>query len=404
MKRQYIKAAALAVMALYPVILCAQNPQPIDVLQGTALASGLGLGINTSGGLTNWLTPEPPPPPPGDLKMVCPAGQAWCAMFITDGPPISTYPRPGIDVSAYQSLIVEIEGDPGTTIQVGPKDAVAPDTGAETKQTLRVPSTWTTFTIPLSTFTGTNLKDIYVLCEFVFPGGPQAQTLKVRGITYSAAPPVTAMVLPQFVFGGGWYSALYFSNTTGSPVSFQVNFIADDGSSMVVPAAGGASATVNLAPRATSIIEAPNSGPLTEGYVSVALPAGVVGYGVFRDSVHGQPDQEAVVPLSQSVATTSTLIWDDTDLVTGVAILNPSNTTAEISVTVYDTSGNTLAASSVTLAAGKKLASLFRKLPGLASVAGARGSADFIANSGNVAVLGLRAKGSAITSIPTTSQ
>jgi len=94
---------------------------------GTALASGLDIGINTSGGLTSWLAPEPPRPAPGDLRMVCPGGQAWCAMFVTSGPAISTFPRPGIDLSGYQTLTVEIEGDPGTTIQVGFKGATQPD-------------------------------------------------------------------------------------------------------------------------------------------------------------------------------------------------------------------------------------------------------------------------------------
>ena len=187
MKRQKATMAALAVMALYPVIVSAQNPQPLDVLLGTALAPGLDLGINTSGGLTNWLTQEPPPPPPGDLKMVCPAAQAWCAMFVTDGKPVNP-PRPGLDLSMYQTLIVEIMGDPGTTIDIGIKDALQPDDGTEAKVTLPVTSTWTIHSIPLSSFPGANLKDIYVLCEFVFNGGPQPQTVKVRTITYTTGP------------------------------------------------------------------------------------------------------------------------------------------------------------------------------------------------------------------------
>src|ERR1035441_9206933 len=98
MKMLKVSFGKAAAMLLITASLSAQNSQQLNVLAGTALASGLSLGINTSGGLTNWLTPEPPPPAPGDLKMVCPAGQAWCAMFITDGLAISTYPRPGIDV------------------------------------------------------------------------------------------------------------------------------------------------------------------------------------------------------------------------------------------------------------------------------------------------------------------
>ena len=37
-------------------------------------------------------------------------------------------------------------------------------------------------------------------------------------------------ILGQFAFGGGWYSAIYFSNVGSSDVSFPVNFTADNGS------------------------------------------------------------------------------------------------------------------------------------------------------------------------------
>ena len=53
--------------------------------------------------------------------------------------------------------------------------------------------------------------------------------------------------------------------------------------------------------------------PLSQGYVSVALPGGVTGNGCFRQSLPALPDQEAVVPLSGTTATTSTLIFDDSN-------------------------------------------------------------------------------------------
>jgi uncharacterized protein (TIGR03437 family) len=184
------------VAAIVTGSLFAQSPQQFNVLTGIQLGTGLNLGINTSGGLTNWLTPEPPPPAPGDLKMVCPGGQAWCAMFITDGPAISTYPRPGIDLSMYKTLLVQISGDAGTTIDVGIKDTTDPDDGSETKVTLPVSSSWVTYAIPLSSFPNENLKAVYIPAEFVFNGGPQPQTVKVSLVSYStAAAPILSSVL-----------------------------------------------------------------------------------------------------------------------------------------------------------------------------------------------------------------
>lgn len=53
------------------------------------------------------------------------------------------------------------------------------------------------------------------------------------------------------------------------------------------------------------------------------------------------------------------------------------------------------------LTAKSKTAAELRTLPGLSGMPGRRGSADFTADTGSVAVLGLRFGGAAFTSIPT---
>src|SRR5579871_1847378 len=155
----------------------------------------------------------------------------------------------------------------------------------------------------------------------------------------------TSSILPQFVFGGGWYSALYFTNTSGNAVQFPVDFIADNGSPLNLPAPSGPApptVTLNIAPHGSAVIEAPNSGPLSQGFVVVPVPPGVVGYGVFRQSVPGQPDQEAVVPLSFAFAITNTFVWDDTNSITAVAIVNPSSTSTNVRIVIRDLSGATI--------------------------------------------------------------
>jgi hypothetical protein len=209
-----------------------------------------------------------------------------------------------------------------------------------------------------------------------------------------------ASVLPQFVFGGGWYSALYFSNSTNSAVSFQVNFVSDAGTPLTVPSVGGTSAQVNLAANGSAAIEAPNTGSLAEGYAVFTLPAGVSGYGVFRQSVAGKPDQEAVVPLSSTAASSSSLTWDDTTLVTAVAMVNPSSAAATGTITLWDENGNVLGTSPINLPPNTKTAATLRSLPGLSGMVGTRGSAQFSVTTGNIAVLGLRFNGVAFTSIP----
>jgi hypothetical protein len=207
-------------------------------------------------------------------------------------------------------------------------------------------------------------------------------------------------ILAQFVSGGGWYSALYFTNTGGSTVSFTVNFIGDDGTPLIVPVVGSSSTVVNIAPYGTAAIQTANVGSVSQGYASVSLPVGVVGYGVFHLSNQGVPDQEAVVPLASASSTISTLTWDDTNFVTSVGIVNPSNVPTTVSILLRDSGGNTIGTSSVSLPAKNKTAVVLRNLPGLSAMVGNRGSAVFTVTTGNVAVLGLRFIGSAFTSIP----
>ena len=69
-------------------------------------------------------------------------------------------------------------------------------------------------------------------------------------------------ILGQFVFGGGWYTALYFSNGSVNQVSFTVNFIGDDGNPLNVPSLNGSSKTITLAPGGSTVLEAPNLGSL----------------------------------------------------------------------------------------------------------------------------------------------
>jgi hypothetical protein len=64
---------------------------------------------------------------------------------------------------------------------------------------------------------------------------------------------------------------------------------------------GGSSTVVTIALHGNAVIEAPNVGSLSQGYVSVSPPDGVTGYGIFRQSVPGRADQEAVVLFSSGV-------------------------------------------------------------------------------------------------------
>lgn len=211
-------------------------------------------------------------------------------------------------------------------------------------------------------------------------------------------------VLPQFVWGDltstvHFYTAIYLSNSAGTPATVNVQFKDDNGADLDVPGYG-AKPAVNISARGTTVIETPFSGAFKSGWVELQLPAGVTGYGVFRQSVDGRAPQEAVVPLSDDSKTAWTIIFDDIGLTTSLAILNPGDTSVNIQVTARDTGGVEVGNANVALAAKKKTASALKDIPGMSSVAGKRGSIEFSVPTGRLGVLGLRFGPEAFTSIP----
>jgi hypothetical protein len=225
-------------------------------------------------------------------------------------------------------------------------------------------------------------------------------------VSGAANPQLLQQVLPQFVFGAGtWYSAIYFSNPTSATVSFSVTFLTDTGTPLAVPGVPASGVkTVTLAPGSTTVIEAPSTGAnVLEGYASFALPAGVTGYGVYRRSQAGQPNQEVLVGFRSATQTATSLIFDETNgLVTGLAVLNSSGVATTVNIAVFDNAGNSIGTTTLALPSGNKMTVPFLdQLPNLSGMVGKRGYALFSVATGNVSVLALRSSGVAFTSVPT---
>ena len=155
-------------------------PQPHSIYYGPRLADGYNMGVNTSGGLTNWVTDMG-----GYMRMAYPSGQQWGVVFITVGPPRNP-PRPGKDLSRYRTLSLELRGQVGgEDIRIGLKDNTDPDDGSETKVLVSDLTTeWQTFTFPLSDFKTADRTRLYVVIEFVFEVGTPAETVYFRHIRY----------------------------------------------------------------------------------------------------------------------------------------------------------------------------------------------------------------------------
>jgi hypothetical protein len=208
-------------------------------------------------------------------------------------------------------------------------------------------------------------------------------------------------ILSQFAFGGGWYSAVYFTNVGSGTVSFPVTFTADSGNPLIIPSLNSSTTTVTLAPGASTIIEATNGSPnLQQGYVTAALPSFVTGYGLFRQSVPGIADQEAVVPLSSMGQTNQTILYDETNgLVTAFALVNPANVANNVTITVTDNNGNLVGTALLPpVPPLQKIENVVNAY--VHQITGTRGTVKFTTTTGAANVIGIRFNNVAFSSIP----
>src|SRR5262249_676892 len=111
------------------------------------------------------------------------------------------------------------------------------------------------------------------------------------------------------------------------------------------------------------------------------------------------PDQEAVAPLTPANGGFETLIYDEVNSDTAVAIVNLSTVTSTITITASDINGNTIATSSpIVLPPLNKTERFLRSFPGHSGIKGNRGKVAFPGGPGTV--LGIRFRGLAFTDIP----
>lgn len=152
------------------------NPNLYPVFQTGSLTSGYDMGVNSSGGRTDWVTVSGE-----EMCMAYPSGQTWGAVFITVGKPKDP-PRPSQNLSVYKKLSIELRGDKGNeTVLIGVKDNTQADDGSETKiRVANLTTGWTTVEILLTEFTRVDINRIYVITEFVFEN--IAETVCVRNI------------------------------------------------------------------------------------------------------------------------------------------------------------------------------------------------------------------------------
>ena len=232
-------------------------------------------------------------------------------------------------------------------------------------------------------------------------------------LTGTVPPPILARtgVFSHIAAGGGWTTVITLVNPSSTAVPVTVAFHNDDGSALTMPVTtmyqGASQATTTssvnatISPDATLLISMGNGATSTVvGWADVLTSGALGGYAIFRTSGPNSPVSEGTVPLQAQFPSTVTLPYDNTaGFVMGVALVNLSTSSANITATIRDANGNQLGAQTITIeGSGHDSFVLPNDLP---QTAGQLGVVQFQA-TGGVAGLGLRfSPFGTFTSVPT---
>jgi sugar lactone lactonase YvrE len=230
--------------------------------------------------------------------------------------------------------------------------------------------------------------------------------------------PGEAGSLAQIASAGGWDTALTLVNLDATANQAQLNFYASDGSvpqlAFTFPqqpsqaAVTGASLNETLAASALMVFDTTGPAGLTSivGSSQLLTSGNVGGFGIFQIQSTGQ---QAVVPLETRNAPSYLVAFDETNgLNTGLALANVSAAAGSVKVVVRDDTGAVIPAKVAAIPLfGNGHASFMLNDPaqGFPEIAGKRGTVEFDTPSGGqISVLGLRANGNAITTLPVLAQ
>jgi len=245
------------------------------------------------------------------------------------------------------------------------------------------------------------------------PGSPQIITLTGIGVAASTTSPASVASMAQIAAGAGWRTQLTLLNTGTTSANAQAQFFDNNGNPLSLsvtlpqspstPAQQTATVSQTLAAGTMFLIQLNEpAGQATQvGSGRLTTSGSVSGFAVFDYDPTGQ---EAVVPLETRNAGMYILAFDNTNgLATGVALANESSQAANITVILLDDTGAPIGTNAISLAAaGHTSFMLAQSYP---ATAGKRGMAEFVTPSGGqISLLGLRANGNAITTVPILTQ
>jgi hypothetical protein len=210
-------------------------------------------------------------------------------------------------------------------------------------------------------------------------------------------------IIPQFVDGGSWQTAITVVNLESHPTSFDILFFDDNGNDFSVPISGqgvvkGMHIALNTAGSFTFETTG-RSANLSSGWalLSQTNNDSVGMFAIFRQNVLGRQSQEAVVPSVNQFESHFVLPFDNTQYITGIALANPTLNTVSIPVNIRNEQGQIIDTRQLSL--GPYSHTAFSLPDFWSSTGGRRGTIEFLTSGFGVGALGLRFNGAAFTSL-----
>ena len=211
-------------------------------------------------------------------------------------------------------------------------------------------------------------------------------------------------VIPHFIDGWVWQTAMTVVNLENYPTTFEVLFFNDDGTDWYVPVIGlgavrGVKISLNTAGSLTFQTAGTNPSA-SSGWALLSQPNSdsVGSFAIFRLSFPGQQQQEAVIPTVNQFSGHFVLPFDNTaKFVTGVALVNPTLKLVSIPVNIRNETGQII--DRQTFGLGPYAHTAFVLPETWRSTAGIRGTVEFDPTGVGVGALGLRFNGNAFTSL-----
>ncbi len=267
-----------------------------------------------------------------------------------------------------------------------------------------------TVTFSLQSNTGSERTGTITIAGQTFTVNQESATLPA-GMAFAGS-------LAQIASAGGWDTTLTLVNLDSTSNAVRLSTYAGDGSMPLLPytfpqqpAQGttlGATFDETLAANASLVFN--TTGLSTQGSVvgsaQFLATGNVGGFGIFQIQATGQ---QAVVPLETRNAPSYLLPFDYTNsLQTGLALASASATAGKVRVIVRDDTGAVIPTrvTSIPLGANGHVSFMLSdSTQGFPEVAGKRGTVEFDTTAGGrISVLGIRANGKAITTLPVLAQ